>query len=65
MYFVSIYENRRIKPVEIVPRLGERRGRTIERVNLRYVVSTYINFTMYFPIQLLYANKIILTIINK
>jgi hypothetical protein len=24
MYFVSIYENKRIKPVEIVLRMGER-----------------------------------------
>jgi hypothetical protein len=33
MYFVSIYENRRVKPVEIVLRRGEReRGRTMEGV---------------------------------
>jgi hypothetical protein len=25
-------------------------------VNLRYSVSTYVNFTMYPPVQLLYAN---------
>jgi hypothetical protein len=35
MYFVSIYENRRMKPVEIALRKGEKgRGRTMERVNL-------------------------------
>jgi hypothetical protein len=31
----------------------------MEGVNLRYIVSTYANVTMYPPIQLLYANKII------
>jgi hypothetical protein len=45
MYFVSIYENRRMKPVEIVLRRGGR-GRTMEGVNLRHIVST-INITMY------------------
>jgi hypothetical protein len=33
MYFVSIYENRRMKPVEIVLRREGGRGRTIEGVN--------------------------------
>jgi methylphosphotriester-DNA--protein-cysteine methyltransferase len=34
MYFVSIYKNRRMKPVEIVlRRREERRGRTMEGVN--------------------------------
>jgi hypothetical protein len=26
-------------------------------VNLRYIISTYVNITMYLPVQLLYANK--------
>jgi hypothetical protein len=30
-----------------------------EGVNLRYIVSTYVNITMYPPVQLLYANKIL------
>jgi hypothetical protein len=31
----------------------------MEGVNhLRYIVSTYVNTTMYPPVQLLYANKI-------
>jgi hypothetical protein len=35
MYFVFIYENRRMKPVEIVLRMGdERKGRMMERINL-------------------------------
>jgi hypothetical protein len=34
MYFISIYENRRMKSVEIVLRSGEEgRGRTMEGVN--------------------------------
>jgi hypothetical protein len=53
---VFLYENRRMKPVEIVLRRG--RGRMMERVNLRCIVSTYINITMYPPMQLLYVNKI-------
>jgi hypothetical protein len=36
---------------------GGRRGRMMEGVNLRSVVSTYANITMYPPVQLLYANK--------
>jgi hypothetical protein len=26
-------------------------------VNLRYFVNTYVNITMYLPVQLLYANN--------
>jgi hypothetical protein len=50
MYFVFMYENRIIKPVEVVLRSGEwGRGRTrIEGVNLiKICVSTYVNATMY------------------
>jgi hypothetical protein len=67
MYFVSIYINRRMKPVEIVLRRGKRgRERMMEGANLRYIVSTYVNITMHYPAQLLYANKIILkNIISK
>jgi hypothetical protein len=60
IYFVSIYENRRMKPVEIVLRREGGRERTIEELNLRYIVSTYINITMYSSVQLLYANKIVI-----
>jgi hypothetical protein len=60
MYFVSIYENRRMKPVEIILRSRERKSRRrMEGVNLRYIVSIYINITMYPPVQLLHAKKII------
>jgi hypothetical protein len=46
-----------MKPVEIILRRGWG-GRIIEGVNLIYIASTYVNITMYPPIQLLYANKI-------
>jgi hypothetical protein len=56
MYFVFICENKRMRPVEIV--LSRRGGgRRMERINLKYIVSTYVNITMYPPVQLLYANK--------
>jgi hypothetical protein len=42
MYFVSIYENRRMKPVEIVLKKGGR-GRMMEEVNLRYVIGTTVH----------------------
>jgi hypothetical protein len=39
-----------MKLVEIVLRRGEEEeGRMMERVNLRYFVSTYVNITMYPP----------------
>jgi hypothetical protein len=58
MYFVFIYENRKIHPVEIVLQRREgRKGRMMERVNLKYMVSTHINITVYLPVQLLYASK--------
>jgi hypothetical protein len=44
MYFVSIDENRRRKPVEIVlSGREEGRGRMMERINLRCIVNIYIN----------------------
>jgi hypothetical protein len=58
MYFVFIYENRRMKPVVIVLRSrGRWGGRIMEEVNLRYIVSTHVNIRMYLPIQLSYATK--------
>jgi hypothetical protein len=54
MHFVSIYENRRMKPVEIVLRREggreEGRGRMMEEIKLRYIVSTYVNIRMYPPV---------------
>jgi hypothetical protein len=49
MYFEFMYENRRLKPVEIVLRIraDEGGGKTMEGVNLRYMVSTYVNMTVY------------------
>jgi hypothetical protein len=49
MYFVFMYENRTMKPVEIVLRggkgnKGERWSRLIE---LRYIVITYVNVIRY------------------
>jgi hypothetical protein len=58
MCFVSIFENRRMKSVEIVQRSGRRRGRMMEGVNLRYIGSSYVNVTMYPSIELLYVYKI-------
>jgi hypothetical protein len=57
MYFVSIYENRRMKPVEIVLRTGRGMRENDGGVNLRYIVSTYVNITVYPPVQLVYANN--------
>jgi hypothetical protein len=60
MYFVSISKNRRMKPSKIVlGKGGGGRGRMMEEVNLRYIVSTYVKITMFSPVQLLYVNKII------
>jgi hypothetical protein len=43
VYFVSIYENRRMKLVEIVLNAVVGAG----RVNLRYIVSTYVKIIIY------------------
>jgi hypothetical protein len=37
----------------------------MEGVNLRYIVSTYVNITMYLPVQLLYANEVKINKQNK
>jgi hypothetical protein len=60
MYFVSIYENRRMKPVEIVLRREEEgRGRRMEGVNPTKIYCKHIcKYHMYPPVQLSYANKI-------
>jgi hypothetical protein len=54
-----MYENRAMKPVATVLRRGwkEMKERRMEgeRVNLRYVVSTYVNVTTFFPVQLSHA----------
>jgi hypothetical protein len=59
MYFLSIFENIRMKPIEIVLRRGEKgRGRMMEGVNLTKIhckhICKYHNIS---PVQLLYANK--------
>jgi hypothetical protein len=53
MYFTLIYENRRMKPVETVLRKSGKvgKGRPMEGINLRHIVSTYVNITMYPPVQ--------------
>jgi hypothetical protein len=53
MYFVFIYENRRMKPVKIV--LVEQRNNGEGKSSY---VSTYENITMYPCEQLLYASKV-------
>jgi hypothetical protein len=45
MYFILAYENRTMKPVEIIVRRGRRDEGMMQGVNLRYVVSTYVNIT--------------------
>jgi hypothetical protein len=54
MYFAFIYENRRMKPVEIVLRRekGEEGEPWRRGISLRDTVSTYVNITMYPPEQL-------------
>jgi hypothetical protein len=48
MYFVFTYGNRRMKSVEIVLRVWEGKGqKMMEGVNLRNIVSSYVNITMY------------------
>jgi hypothetical protein len=54
---VFIYENKRMKPVEIFQRRKVIR-RMMDVVNLKYIVSKYVNIIMYPPVQILYANKI-------
>jgi hypothetical protein len=57
MYVVSIYENRRLKPAEIVLRRGE--GRMMEEANLTKISSKHIcKYHNESPTQLLYDNKI-------
>jgi hypothetical protein len=60
MYFVSIYENRRMKPVEIVLRRGEGGRGRMEGGNPTKVYFKHIcKYCNVSPIKLLYANKAI------
>jgi hypothetical protein len=61
MYFVTIYGNRKMKPVAIVLRRGERgRGRTMEGVKPTKIYFKHIcKYHNVSPVQLLYGNKII------
>jgi hypothetical protein len=56
VYFLFMYENRRMKPFKIVLRKGKGgRGRMMKEVNLRYI---YVDICKYhIVVQLLYANK--------
>jgi hypothetical protein len=57
---VPIYENRRMKSLEIILRRGrDGSKKMMEGINLGYIVITYVNITIYPPIQILYGNKII------
>jgi hypothetical protein len=48
MCFVSVNENRRMKTVECSKNGGsEEEGEWWKGVNLTYIVSTYVNITMY------------------
>jgi hypothetical protein len=57
--YLFIYENRRMKPVQIVlRRRGGRKGKMMKGTNLiKYIVSTYVHITMHPPVKLVYANK--------
>jgi hypothetical protein len=59
MYFVYMYENRTMKPVEIVQRKGEGNEREWRRewIYLRYIVSTYMNVIITPHVQVISANK--------
>jgi hypothetical protein len=62
MYFVSIYENKRMKPVEIVLRTGGEEKRKNDgggKSNLDLLLAHILNMTVYPPVQQLYDNKII------
>jgi hypothetical protein len=49
-----------MKTTKVVLRRREEIGRIMEVVNLtKYMVSMYVNITMYVPIQLLYAKNIL------
>jgi hypothetical protein len=47
MYFVFIYENRRIKPVEIVLRKGEQRRENDGGSKSKMYLSSCVNITVY------------------
>jgi hypothetical protein len=49
MCFLSIDENRRMKAVEIVLRRERGRKRENDGGVIRYILSTYVNITMYPP----------------
>jgi hypothetical protein len=52
MDFVFMYENRRMKPIEIVlRRCCKGKGRMMEGINLRNIVSAHINITIYSFVQ--------------
>jgi hypothetical protein len=60
VYFVFIYENKIMTPVEIVLRRGGgKEGRTMKRINLTKIyfkhICKYHNVSL---VRLLYANKI-------
>jgi hypothetical protein len=60
MCFVFIYENIIKKLVEILLRsggVGRMRDNDRGGESNRYIVSTYVNITMYPPIKLLYDNE--------
>jgi hypothetical protein len=43
----NMYENGKMRPAETVPRMGAGEyRRMMEGVNLRYIVSTFVNVTM-------------------
>jgi hypothetical protein len=67
MYFVFIYENRNMKAFEIVLRRREGAREKSGGVNLRYIVSTYVNIKNFITkILMLYNYYVLFKIkINK
>jgi hypothetical protein len=49
MYFLSKYENRKMKPVEIVLRKGEEERRMMEEENPTKIYFTYVNTSQCIP----------------
>jgi hypothetical protein len=55
VFYIHIQKQK--EPFEIVLGREGGRGKTMEGINLRYIISTYVNIIMYPPLQLLHANK--------
>jgi hypothetical protein len=60
MYLVLLYENRKVKSVEVYSKKGEegmKEKNTGGESNLDIILNTYVNIRMYPPLQVLHPNK--------